>query len=198
MKNLLLVLVFPLCILLLNACCQSFEGYGRYTLEVECEEVIIDGNTYKLTTHNNSLVIDGHTIARGIYRKTKPWLYIHNIQSNSVDVTFEQGGKKEYPLYTGSSASIFDVYAHPWEMTRSTCANFGEDYWLISHRWSDDGIFFDLQKKMENNQIWNLIKEDIFVPKDGSEVNINEIATKVKITEFDSNQMKAKIQFIAY
>lgn len=186
------------CALFLYSCCDTYEGYGRYTLKVDCDEVIINGTTYKLTNLNSDFVIDGHTISRGIYRKTKPWLYIHDIQNDRVDITFEEGGKKEYPLYTGSSASIFSVYEHPWEMTKSTCASFNDNYWLISHRWTNTGIYFDLQRKLNDNSMWQLVQANIFVPSNGSEVNIDEITTKVKIVEFDSDQMKAKVQFIAY
>jgi hypothetical protein len=198
MKNLLFLSILFFAVFF-YACCDTHHGYGRYTLKVGCDEVIINGTAHKIITHNGELVIDGHTFSRGIYRKTRPWLYIHNIQNDMVDITFDEGGKEEYPLYTGSSGSIFSVYEHPWEMTRSTCALFENDYWLISHRWTEAGIYFDLQKKLGDNLSWQLVRENILVPTDGSEVNIDEINTKVRIIDgFNLTLLKANVQFIHY
>ena len=198
MKKLLFISALFL-VVLFNSCCDTYQGYGRYTLRVDCDEVILNGVTYKITTRDNDFVIDNHTIARGIYRKTEPWLYIHEIENNKVDLTFDEGKKGEYPLYTGSSGSIFDVYAHPWEMTRSTCANFADDYWLISHRWTNEGIYFDLQRKLGDNRSWQLVEENIFVPRDGSEISIQTINTKVRVrANFNPNLMKANVEFRHY
>ncbi len=179
------------------AWCRSFSGYGRYTLHVGCEQVAIAGQTYSLTRRDNEFVIEGHTISRGIYRKTRPWLYVHNMEGDSVDVTLDEGSKPEYPLYTGASDSIFDVYAGPWPMTRSTNAAFSDNYWLISHRWSDTGILFDLQQQQGSVTNWSLVRGDIFVPGDGTEVTIGEIHTKVKILTFEAGGQRAQVQFTA-
>lgn len=185
-------------LLSLTGCCHTFSGYGRYMLRVDCDEVEID-DVYRITRNSNDLVLDGHTFSRGIYRKTRPWLYIHRKGNDIVDITFEEGLKSDYPLYTGASASIFDVYAHPWDMTRSTNAAFASNYWLISHRWSSTGIFFDLQERIGDVTSWRLAKADILVKSDGTEVLIEEINTKVKIipSTFNFAQKKAKVRFIA-
>lgn len=182
--------------------CPTFSGYGRYTMQVDCEKVIIGGKTYKITQRDNELVVAGHTLGRGIYRKDRPWLYVHHVDGDRVDITFEEGSKPEYPLYTGSSGSIGDVYAHPWEMTRSTNAEFPDNYWLVSHRWSDTGIFFDLQQRIGDVTEWRLVQGDIFVPDDGTTevlVNAETINTKVNIipSTFDATQRKAKVKFTA-
>jgi len=143
-------------------------------------------------------VIDGHTISRGIYRKTKPWLYVHEITDSNVDVTFDVGGKPSYPLYTGASGSIFDVYSHPWKLSKSTNILFSNNWWLISHRWNENGIFFDLQHNMGNESAWQLVKADIFVPNNGSEVTVNEINTKIKILSFNRSEQNAQVSFIKF
>lgn len=196
--NKLYFLIMAGLLLSLTGCCQTYSGYGRYLMRVDCDEVEIDGQTYMITKSGGDLVIDSHTFARGIYRKTRPWLYIHRKDEEEVDITFEQGLKDIYPLYTGVSASIFDVYAHPWEMTRSTNAAFPDNYWLISHRWSSAGILFDLQQRTGGVTDWRLVRADILVPSNGAEVLIGEINTKVKIvpSTFNLAQKKANVQFI--
>ena len=186
-------------LLSLTGCCQTYSGYGRYLLRVDCDEVEINNETYMITRSGDDLVLEGHTFSRGIYRKTRPWLYVHRKGNDKVDITFEEGSKSVYPLYTGVSASIFDVYAHPWDMTRSTNAAFSDNYWLISHRWSINGIFFDLQQRTGDVTSWRLAQADIFVPGDGTEVPIGEINTKVKIipSTFNFAQKKAQVEFIA-
>ena len=175
--------------------CPTYVGYGRFSLSVNCGYVEIDGETYSLTQRDDELIIAGHTIGRGIYRKDRPWLYIHQINGSSADITFEEGLKPEYPLYTGSTASISDVYAtDPWPITLSTNAAFPDNYWLISHRWSDTGVFFDLQHMGENLNSWELVKE-IFVPGDGSEIDIDEINTRVKIISFNPTDKMAEVLF---
>ena len=198
MKKLCLIALVGL-LVSLTGCCPTFSGYGRYTMRVDCEKVVIGGETYKLTRVGNDLVIAGHTLGRGIYRKTRPWLYVHSMDGDKVNITFEEGSKAEYPLYTGSSASIFDVYAHPWEMTRSTNAAFPDHYWLVSHRWSDTGIFFDLQQRIGDVREWGLVQGDIFVPGDGGEVTIAEINTKVRIilNSFNAAERTAMVEFTA-
>lgn len=184
------------------ACCPTtYSGFGRYELRVGCDEVEIDGETYQVTRQGNDLVVDGHSFPRGIYRKTRPWLYLHGVEQGSdferVDITFEAGGKELYPLYTGSTGSIFDVYAHPWEMKRSTCALF-DDYttWLVSHRWAPDGIYFDLQERLDgDNQRWRLLRPDIFAAADGTPVDVPEISTRVEIVSFDAAARSAMVRF---
>lgn len=196
MKKVYLIVLVSLLVLLIG-CCSTYSGYGRYTMQVDCEKVVIGGETYEIARHGNDLAIAGHTIQRGIYRKSRPWLYIHHINGDKVDVTFEEGSKAEYPLYTGVSASIFDVYSHPWEMTRSTNAGFPGNYWLISHWWTDTGISFDLQQRIGDVMEWRLVQGDIFVPRDGIEVEIAEINTKVKIISFNAEERTAIVEFTA-
>jgi hypothetical protein len=173
--------------------CATYNGYGRYTMHINCETIIINQIHYVLTlSDSGDLVIGSHSLLRGIYHKTRPWLYVHQIENNMVDITFDEG-KGDYPLYTGSSGSIFNVYEHPWEMVRSTCAQFANNYWLVSHRWSDAGIYFDLQKQIDPTR-WSLI-EEIFVPGDGSEVIIGEINSKVIINSFNAGSLNAMVQF---
>lgn len=180
----------------LGSCCTTHEGYGRYTLS-PCDAVEVEGESYELTKSGSALVIDGHTVGRGIYRKTRPWLYVHAVGSDTVDVTFDSGSKSIYPLYTGSSASIFDVYAHPWEIARSTCAAFGGEHWLVAHRWSDTGVYFDLQRKVGNDTQWQLLQADIFVPASGAQVDVTQIQTGVKVVSFDGTAKTATVQFVA-
>lgn len=194
MKKMCLFALVGLCVTLVG-CCHTFNGYGRYQMKV-CDKVVIGTDTFTITQNNNELIVDGHTISRGIYRKTRPWLYVHKLDTGKVDITFDSGSKDIYPLYTGSSASIFDVYAHNWEMTRSTNASFANKQWLVSHRWSNTGIYFDLQQQSGSTQDWTLVQGDIFVPNDGSEVTVPQINTKVKIISFDAALKKAQIQFI--
>ncbi len=157
----------------------------------------IEGEAYTVERRGRELVVDGHTVPRGIYRKTRPWLYLHGVDGDTVDITFDSGRKSLYPLYTGLSGAIFDVYAHPWEMERSTAATFDDDYglWLVSHRWSDDGIFYDLQRRLEGDTRWSLERGDIFVPGDASEVIVREIATSVRVLSFDPAARKAMVKF---
>ena len=194
MKKVYLIALVGLLVSLMG-CCPTFSGYGRYTMQVDCEKVIIGGETYEITRVGNDLAVAGHTFGRGIYRKSRPWLYVHHMDGNRVDITFEEGSKAEYPLYTGVSASIFDVYGHPWEMTRSTNAAFPDNYWLVSHRWSDTGIFFDLQQRIGDVMEWRLVRGDIFVPRDGTEVEIAEIPTKVRIISFNAAERTAMVEF---
>ena len=193
--------ILRICILtitvLLTGCCSTYIGYGRYTLKMDCDQVQIDGINYKITMRSGDLVVADHTFDRGIYRKTRPWLYLHHVDGDEVDITFEEGSKAVYPLYTGVSASIFDVYARSWEMTRSTNAAFTGGFWLVSHRWSNTGIFFDLQKNLGDVTAWQLVKGDIFVPGDGTEVTVSEINTSIRITSFDAVAQEAMVQFTA-
>jgi len=104
-------IIAAVAVIVISGCCDTHNGYGRYTLKVDCDKVMIDGDEYIITKHNDDFAVGGHTIVRGINRKTKPWLYVHEIRDNVVDITFEEGEKKEYPLYTGSGESIFDLYS---------------------------------------------------------------------------------------
>jgi hypothetical protein len=193
---------------------KTYHGYGRYTLRVDLDEVVIGSETYKVTRQGDEMVIGGHTIARGIYRKTEPWLYVHNIdaENDKVDVTFEgeRGGKKIYPLYTGSSASIFAVFKEAgWEMERSTCALFDDAYlvWLVSHRWSPDGIYFDIQIRTGDETEWDLFPEpdpsnpdrpgNFFVENGAGPVLIEEVGAYAEILEFtyDDEEPIATVKF---
>lgn len=170
-------------------------------MRIDCDEVSLADSVFKIIKRGGDLVLTGHTVAadhtlhRGIYRKTRPWLYVHHIEADKVDITFDSGSKEQYPLYTGASGSIFNVFAHPWEMTRSTNAAFPRNYWLVSHRWSGTGIFFDLQQQIGDETRWRLVQGDIFVSGDGTEVTVSEIGASVKIISFDAEAKKALVKF---
>jgi len=189
-----LIMLITVAVAVLASCCHTYTGYGRYNMKT-CDRVVLDANTYELTRTGSDFVVEGHTIPRGIYRKTSPWLYTHSIGADRIEITFDTGSKEIYPLYTGSTASIFDVYAHPWEMGQSTNALFEGNKWLVSHRWNGDGIFFDLQQMGPSETAWTLLRPDIFVPADGTEVPVPEISTKVKIASFDAAGRKAMVIF---
>ena len=199
MKAIHTLLIFIL-LIWLSSCCTTHTGYGRYDLDLNCDKVVIDTDTFKLTKRiaQNEYIIDGHTISRGIYRKTRPWLYVHSIDAanNRVNVTFDEGSKSLYPLYTGSSASIFQVYSKPWDINQSTCAAFANDYWLVAHRWDADGVYFDLQQRENNDDTrWNLVQADIFVASSGAITTVNQIDTDISLTAFDANAKTAIVQF---
>jgi hypothetical protein len=196
-KMLRLIILFIILLVPLTGCqnCLTHNGYGRYALKAGCGKVVIDGATYEITQNGSELVIEGHTISRGIYRKTRPWLYVHQIEGGVVDLTFDEGSKDIYPLYTGASASVFDVYAHPWEITRSTNFSFSNNYWLVAHRWSDAGIYFDLHQNVGDQTQWVLVQGDIFVAGNGAVTTIPEINSTVKINDFDAVQRKAMVEF---
>jgi hypothetical protein len=193
-----LPLILVIILFLATGCpCPNYNGYGRYILMVNCQTVTIDGVVYKLSKSpdQTDFVIAGHTFARGIYRKTRPWLYIHEIDMvhNKVDVTFDTGAKSIYPLTIGSSGSIFDVYSKPWELKKSTCILFKDKYWLVSHRWGNNGIYFDLQHNFGTDEQWELVQE-IFV-ESGNEVTIDLIGTKVKIIDYNGSTQTATVKF---
>jgi len=199
MKNLIKISSLFILLLFLNGCCTTYNGYGRYTMTPNCTKVTIDGDEYQLTQRGSDFVIDQHTLSRGIYRKTRPWLYVHKIDSENekINVTFDEG-KGLSPLYTGTSASIGDVYrSEPWEIEESTVAEFEDNYWLVSHIFSEDGIYFDLQQNLdpETNLRWKLVQGNIFVNKDGTPTEINDIGTRVKITDFDYGSKTATVEF---
>ncbi len=179
--------------------CKTYDGFGRYDLRIGCDKVRIEGEAYAVERRGRELVVDRHTVARGIHRKTRPWLYLRGVDGDTADITFDSGRKSQYPLYplyTGLSDAIFKVYAQPWEMKRSTAAAFDDDFWLVSHRWSDDGIFFDLHRMLDGDDTrWVLERGDIFVPGDGSEAIVREIATSVRVLAFDPAARKAMVEF---
>jgi hypothetical protein len=179
-----------------GGCCATYSGYGRYAMEVGCDVVEIAGVTYQLERSGSDLTVGGRSLQRGINRDARPWLYLHEDQGGRGDITFDEGSKDIYPLYTGVSASIFGVYDHAWEMTRSTNAAFSENYWLVSHRWAADAIYFDLEQRTGDVTQWRLARADIRVPGDGTEVTVQEISTSVKILSFDPVQRVAMVQFL--
>lgn len=197
MKKILIVLAIPL---LLTSCCRQFAGYGRYTLRNNCGTVTIGGIAYKAVYDANrqgggEFIINGHTVGRGIYRKERPWLYVHHIdrERKSVDLTFDSGEKSQYPLYTGSKASIFEIYEHPWQIEKSTCLSFSNNKWLVAHNWSSGGVYFDLQQMGASEDTWTLIQPDILIPASGESVSIPSIGASVKIQAFDLSNNKATI-----
>jgi hypothetical protein len=194
MKNLSLGLI-PGLLLLVSGCCTTHHGYGRYDLEVGCDRVEIDGVEHQVDGSGSNPMLGSRTLQRGINRDDLPWLYLHRSQGNRVDITFDKGSKDIYPLYTGLSASIFSVYDHPWEMTRSTNAAFDNNYWLVSHRWAADAIYFDLQQRTGDVTQWQLVRADIRVPDDGTRLSVPEINTAIKILSFEPVQKKAMVEF---
>ena len=182
---------------LMTACCPDYEGYGRYTLKVDCQTVTIEEVSYQLTysTSTDNYVINGQTISRGVMRKVRPWLYIHQINDtrNTVDVTFDIGEKPEYPLYTGSSGSIFDVFSKPWEIEKSTCLLFEDKHWLVAHRWDTNGVYFDLLHNLGSVEAWSFLDE-IFVPNDGDSHVISAVHVKIVIVEFNSAAKTATVK----
>jgi len=193
-------MLLPLVLLLLSACeCEVYQGYGRYTLKVNCERVIIEGSEYLLSIYDNGeLVIDNHTLERGIYRKTKPWLYIHNIdaENNQVDVTFDSGLKSEYPLYTGSYGTMNISYTETVELNESNNIQI-ENYWLVSHVFTNDGIYFDLHENLDplSNLDWKLVQGNILVNSNGSPKDVSQVNTSIQILDFDLPNKKAKVKF---
>lgn len=178
---------------LLSSCCIG-NTYGRYDMQVgQC--VKIDGVKHTLSKQGNEYLIDAHTIKRGINRKYKPWVYVHEIKQGGVDITFDIG-KGDYPLYTGSSASIFSIFDHPWEMTKSTNASLGNNHWTISHKWRTDGILFDVQEMGSSNLAWGLVAADLFVSSNGNKELIPGTNIAVRIVSFDYANKKAKVEFI--
>ena len=194
MKNLLFLFISMS--ILLVSCCNNYEGYDRYVLKVDCQTVTIDGIAYQLTQSDatNDFIINDETLHRGIMRKVRPWLYIHYIDeaAKTVDVTFDNGAKEEYPLYIGSSGSIFSVFSKPWDIEKSTCLSFADGYWLVSHRWGDNGIYFDLQKNMGDPRSWSLIDE-IFVANDGTGHTIPVINVNILIENYSATAETAII-----
>lgn len=197
MKKILLSLTIPL---LLASCCRQFTGYGRYTLRDNCGTVTIAGVAYKAVFDptrpgGGDFIIGGQTVQRGIHRKERPWLYVHSIDKvrKIINLTFDSGDKSQYPLYTGNKASIFDVYEHPWQIENSTCLLFSDKKWLVAHRWSSAGVYFDLQQMGTSEDNWSLIQADILIPASGELVNIPSIGASIKIQAFDLPANKATI-----
>lgn len=200
MKQSLFLLSIPL-FFALSSCCDDHEGYGRYTLGVGCGSVTIDGTVYELTKRGSDYVIDGHSISRGIYRKTRPWLYTHqvNTTSDKVTLTFDTGDKPMYPLYTGSTGSIFAPFDRAWDIGQSTCVAFSDNYWLVFHRFTEDGVLVDLQLNMEpeTNERWRLVSPDVLISTDGSSTHIDEINASVSIADFDLGAKTCRATFTA-
>jgi hypothetical protein len=174
---------------------QTYNGYGRYVLRINVDKVNIDGNLYDVTMRAGDVVVDAHTLSRGIYRKTRPWLYLHQETDTRVDITSEEGLKEEYPLYTGSGGSIFEVLSKPWDIKQSTCAAFANNCWLVFHRWVENGVLVDLQQQTGSVKDWRLLRGDILLPDNGSEVSISEINTKVGCVAFNFQQKTARVKF---
>lgn len=179
--------------------CPNYNGYGRYTLSVDCESVRINGKTYQLkwAQDQNNLAIAGHTISRGIMRKTEPWLYIHmmDLQTKRAEITFDNGEKPNYPLYVGSAGAINVIYDQLVDIKKSTCIEFPDKYWLVCHRWKNNGVYFDLQQNTGDAEQWQLIKE-IFVPDGGSQT-VEIISAKITVTSCNEAQETASIRFAA-
>lgn len=178
-------------------CPQTYHGYGRYELRLDCDKVIIDETTYMVNLSNDKLVVQNHTIGRGINRKYVPWLYVHQYDENKIDVTFDTGDKPEYPLYVGASSTMALSYDHNLEIERSTNIACQNNRWLISHRWSGSGLYFDIQERLGADVLaWSHLGE-VFVSADGSDTSIPVINSKVKIIAFDIEETKAVVRFSA-
>jgi len=175
--------------------CTTYNGYGRYTLRLNCDKVNIGGQDFMVSKQGTDLIVANHSFSRGIYRKTRPWLYLHHSTSDKVDITFEEGSKAIYPLYTGSTASIFEVYIHPWNIQQSTCAAFANNFWLVFHRWTEDGVLVDLQQQLSTVESWSLVQSDILLPANGNEVTVAQINTKMSCNSFNYPSKTATVKF---
>lgn len=178
-----------------GGCCGSFDGFGRYTLGIDCDTVQIDGDSYQITRSGEHLLLGTRVLQRGINRDAAPWLYLHEANADQVDITFDKGSKEIYPLYTGATASIFDVFAHPWPVARSTNAAFADGFWLVFHRWVGEGLLVDLHRRTGDVTEWTLVQADILVANDGSVTAIPEIGAGVEVTAFDAGQQTATVRF---
>jgi hypothetical protein len=184
---------------LLNGCDSRKPnvGYGRYTLRIDLDTVKTTEGVFTITRQGTELVLGGHSLTRGVYRKTRPWLYVHRIGEEEVDVTFDEGSKVVYPLYTGSLTAIFNPYLRPCDVTQSTCVMFKDGRWLVLHTWTEDGILADLLQQGKSNEEWTLVRGDIYIPGDGTEVNVVQLRAKVKCTAFDLDGQTATVVFTA-
>lgn len=176
--------------------CKSYEGYDRYSLKIGCDRVTINGREYTFTRQGPDLMVDGHSVDRGIYRKTRPWLYVHDTSGGYVDVTFDEGLKDYYPLYTGSLRSFFNVMTQSCDVSESSDLEFQEGKWLVLHRWTPEGVVGDVQQRTGSTEEWNLVRGDILFPKTGIEIFIPELNTTGRCTSFDLEARKADLQFV--
>ena len=176
-------------------CPRTYHGYGRYLLRLDCDKVVIDDVTYMVRLVDDRLIVQDHTIGRGINRKYRPWLYVHKYDDDKIDVTFDTGAKPEYPLYIGVSKTIGLSYDNNVKVDRSTNIACENNRWLISHRWTDSGFYFDIQERLgESVEAWSHLGE-VFVSMDGSYTNIPSVIAKVKIVAFDAQEKRAEIVF---
>lgn len=183
---------------------RTFKGYGRFKVRIDQDLVIPNGLPYKITNLGRPgpfipriLVFDDHTIGRGIYRKTRPWLYVHHINdlSMEVDITIEEGPNDEVPLHTGRSTYGSKVGGNSWvrEVTGSAVIDV-DNKWLVVNRWSDTGFYLDLFDRFGDLN-WHLIQEDIFVQQDGGNVEVPELIGVLSANSFDASEQKAVLQY---
>jgi hypothetical protein len=177
--------------------CKTYTDYGRYTLRVDCDKVKIGGEEYAITRSGEELYLGGHPVARGIYRASQPWLYVHRIAEDEVDVTFDEAKLGFYPLYTGGMRAIFKPFLQPCDVQQSSIIQFGEGLWLVLHRWTEEGIIADLERREGSDEKWTLVRKEILIPADGSEIPISQLNARVKCTSFDPGAQSAMVVFTA-
>lgn len=86
------------------------DGYGRYQMLIGVSVVVVDGKSYQVTRDDDRLLLGQNVVVRGAVREHHPWLYVHRITDDLVDVTFDKGTKPWQPLSTGATSPILDPY----------------------------------------------------------------------------------------
>jgi hypothetical protein len=182
--------------LLLACTCERYQGYGRYSLKIGCDEVVIDSAGYKVVEHNDALMIGDRIITRGINRDARPWIYLHHRHGNRVDITFDEGLQPLYPLYTGRKLTIYNIYDQPWDSHMTTVFAFPDQHWLLPHRYEKDGVYIDVWwNDIPDTLAWEFVNSDIFVSPQ-EEVYIKELGTAVRLTEYDYDKRWGKLEFV--
>ena len=65
------------------------------------------------------------------------------------------------------------------------------------HTWTEEGIVADLLQQGGSNEEWTLVRGDILIPMDGSEVRIAQLQSKAKCEAFDLDDQTATVVFTA-
>jgi hypothetical protein len=175
--------------------CETHAGYGRYTLRVGFDRVRIADEEYVVTDEGGVLYLGGHPLTRGVYRASQPWLYVHRIAEDEIDVTFDEAAKEFYPLYTGSRFAIFNPFAGPCEIGQSSCVQFGDSLWMVLHRWTEEGIVGDVIRRGGSGEEWTFVRGDLLIPADGTEIPVRQLNARVKCASFDPDERTATLVF---
>jgi hypothetical protein len=195
-RLLLLLILMTAGAVALTGCrpCKTYT-YGRYTLRVDCDRVKIAGEEYALTRAGEALYLGGHPVTRGVYRMSQPWLYVHRIAEDEVDVTFDEAKLGFYPIYTGSMRAIFKPFLQPCDVRQSSSVQFGDSLWLVLHTWTDEGIVGDVNRREGSEEEWSLVRGDILIPADGVEIPIVQLNARVRCTAYDPDEQTAMLVF---